>query len=240
MQRVDKFLSTQGICSRRDCDKLIRGGRVTVNGIPVKSGADKCDPDVDRICLDGTTIAYREHVYYLMNKPSGVLTATTDKKARTVLDLLPPELATRRGLFPAGRLDKDTTGLLIITDDGDFAHRLISPSCHVPKTYLVTVDIPIPPEAEERFREGVYIDGGHLTAPAKLTRLSPTKAYLTITEGKYHQVKLMMKKVGCTVTALHRVSIGRVSLPEDLPSGETIELSAADAQSLLTKDGDLE
>lgn len=233
MQRVDKFLSTQGVCSRRDCDKLLRAGRVTINGIPVKTGAHKCDPGLDRICLDGRPITYREHVYYLMNKPSGVLTATTDKKARTVLDLLPPEMAARRGLFPAGRLDKDTTGLLLITDDGDFAHRLISPSCQVPKTYLVTVDIPIPPEAEERFREGVYIDGGHLTAPAKLARLSPTKAYLTITEGKYHQVKLMMKKVGCTVTALHRVSIGGLSLPETLSLGETVELSAEEAAAAL-------
>ncbi len=233
MQRIDKFLSTQGVCSRRECDKLIRGGLVTQNGSRVKSGADKCQPDTDVICVAGKQVVYRAFVYYLMNKPAGVLTATADKKAKTVMDLLPPHLAVRRDVAPAGRLDKDTTGLLLLTDDGDFAHRLISPSCKVPKTYRVTVDVPIPPETEQRFAKGVYIEGGHLTAPAKIRRLSNKECFLTITEGKYHQVKQMMKKVGCTVTALHRVSIGRLSLPESLSLGETMELTPETAALLL-------
>ena len=233
MERIDKILSSQGVCSRRDSEKLIRAGRVTLNGVKIKSGADKCDPAKDALCVDGAPVCYRKHVYYMMNKPAGVLTATTDKKARTVLDLLPPDVACRKGLFPAGRLDKDTTGLLILTDDGDFAHRLISPACLVPKTYRLTVDSPIPADAAARFREGVYIDGGHLTAPATLELLAETEAFLTITEGKYHQVKLMMKKVGCTVTALRRVSIGNLTLPDTLPAGAVSELSEADALALL-------
>jgi len=232
MERVDKILSSQGVCSRREGDKLFRAGRVTLNGVPVKNGKEKCDPEADLLCVDGVPLVFRRYVYYMMNKPAGVLTATTDKKARTVLDLLPPALKAR-GLFPAGRLDKDTTGLLILTDDGDFTHRLLSPACLVPKTYRLTVDTPIPPDAANRFREGVYIDGGHFTAPATLSLLSPTEAFLTITEGKYHQVKLMMKKVGCTVTSLRRVAIGSLSLPDDLPPGEVRELSEETAQALI-------
>lgn len=235
-ERIDKILSAHGICSRRDSDRLMRAGRVTVNGEVVRSGSVKCDPSADVICVDGAPVNYRKHVYYLMNKPQGVLSASTDKHARTVIDLLPPEMAYRRGLFPAGRLDKDTEGLLIITDDGDFAHRLLSPSCHVPKTYHVTVDKPIPSDAAARFLEGVYIDGGHLTMPAKLVTLSEREALLTIAEGKYHQVKLMMKKVGCAVTHLKRVSIGDLTLPEGLAPGETVELDEKRALSLLKTD----
>ena len=233
MERIDKILSSQGVCSRRDCDRLLRAGRVTLDGVPVRSGADKCDPEKARLCVDGSPVCYRKHVYYMMNKPAGVLTATTDKKARTVLDLLPPDIAARKGIFPAGRLDKDTTGLLLLTDDGDFAHRLMSPACLVPKTYRLTVDKAIPADAAAKFREGVYIDGGHFTAPAVLERLSETEAYLTITEGKYHQVKLMMKKVGCTVLTLRRVSIGSLTLPDDLPAGGVLELPEATALGLL-------
>lgn len=232
-ERIDKFLSGQGICSRRDCDKLIKSGRVTLNGNVVRSGSEKCDPDIDTVCVDGKSVSYKKHVYYMMNKPSGVLSATSDKKAKTVLDLLPPELSSRRGLFPAGRLDFDTEGLLIITDDGDFAHRLLSPSCHVPKTYHVTVDKPIPETAVDKFKEGVYIDGGHFTMPARLVILSEKEGLLTITEGKYHQVKLMMKKVGCTVTHLRRVSIGSLTLPENLKGGEVVELDEKTAIGLL-------
>lgn len=232
-ERIDKLLSGQGICSRRDCDRLIRSGRITLNGNVVRSGSEKCDPEKDTLCFDNKPVNYKKHVYYMMNKPSGVLSATSDKKAKTVLDLLPEEMSCRRGLFPAGRLDFDTEGLLIITDDGDFAHRLLSPSCHVPKTYHVTVDKPIPKEAVERFREGMYIDGGHFTMPAKLVILSDTEGLLTIAEGKYHQVKLMMKKVGCTVTHLRRISIGSLSLPDSLKGGEVVELDEKTAIGLL-------
>ncbi len=233
-ERIDKILSGQGICSRRDCPKLIRDGRVLVDGVPASSPSQKCDPSLRSLTVDGNPVNYREHVYYMMHKPAGVLSASSDKRDRTVIDLLPESLSRRRGLFPAGRLDRDTEGLLIITDDGDFAHRMLSPSCHVEKTYFLTADKDIPEAAAGMFAEGVYIDGGYLTRPARLEILSPREALLTITEGKYHQVKLMMKKVGCTVTYLRRVRIGGLSLPGDLPPGGVRELSPEQAMSLLS------
>ena len=211
----------------------MRAGAVTVDGVRAKSGADKVDPDVCVIAVNVDEIAAKKHVYYMLNKPAGVLTASRDKHAQTVMDILPESVKTRRGLFCAGRLDKNTTGLLIVTDDGDFCHRLISPSCRVMKKYFVTVDRPIPKTAAADFEKGVYIDGGHLTLPAKLEILTETTAYLSISEGKYHQVKLMMKKVGCVVTDLHRVSIGGLILPVDLKSGCVRELDGDDVKRLI-------
>ena len=166
MERLDKFLVSQNIGSRKEAARLVRGGAVTVNGQTAKDPAQKLDPAVDLVTVDGREVAYRKHLYIMMNKPTGVLSATEDKHAPTVLDLLPPDLQ-RRGLFPAGRLDKDTTGLLLITDDGDFAHRMLAPKSHVYKRYQAVTERPVTQEDVEAFAAGIR-RGELQFAPARL------------------------------------------------------------------------
>lgn len=238
MERIDKILSSQGLCSRREAAALVRAGAVTVDGAPVRSPADKADPASQVIAVHGRPLCYQAHVYILLHKPQGVLSASADRRERTVLDLLDESLRRRGGLFPAGRLDRDTEGLLLITDDGPFAHRMLSPASHVEKTYYLHTDRDIPPHAVEAMRAGVTIEGGYRTRPARLTLLAPREARLTITEGKYHQVKLMLRTVGCTVTYLRRERIGGVCLPPDLAPGEYRLLSPAEAAGFLQKNAE--
>lgn len=234
--RLDKFLANENIGSRKEVGVLIRRGAVTVNGLAVKKADMQIDESKDVICVNGEEIVYNKFVYLLMNKPSGILTATRDSRARTVLDLIPTEL-NRKGLFPAGRLDKDTTGLLIITDDGDFAHRMLAPKSHVMKRYEAVLDIPAEESDIERFREGIA-SGEDVFAPAKLeiSREDPHVAWVEIREGKFHQVKRMFKACGKTVVKLKRLSIGELYLDEaSLEQGKVVVLTAEEANKVFEK-----
>lgn len=228
-ERLDKFLTSQNICSRKEAAKLVKAGAVTVNGAPARDSAQKIDPNSDRIAVNGEEVTYQKYLYIMMNKPAGVLSATEDSRAETVLDLLPPELY-RRGLFPAGRLDKDTNGLLIITDDGDFAHRMLSPKKHVYKLYEAATARPITESDKTAFAEGI-VSGEQTFAPARLWSESKNGTEFAMTEireGKFHQVKRMFKAVGNEVITLKRLRIGGLQLDESLKEGEARLLTDAE------------
>lgn len=216
--RLDKFIADCGRGTRSQIREMIKKGRVSADGETLKDPSFKVKKDT-KVCLDGKELTYSEFFYLMMNKPSGVISAVCDKKYKTVTDLLSPEYKSRSP-FPVGRLDIDTEGLLIITNDGDFAHRITSPSHRVDKTYFVKTDSIIPKEAASLFSEGVYIQGGYKTLPAAFKATAPNEAYLTIHEGKFHQVKLMFEAVGTKVTYLKRIKIGNLCLDPDLLPGE--------------------
>lgn len=227
--RLDKFLANENIGSRKAVGLLVRSGAVTVNGQAVKKADVQIDPQVDCICVNGTPVRYNAHTYILLHKPAGVLTATRDSRAQTVLDLLPPDMR-RRGLFPAGRLDKDTTGLLILTDDGDYAHRMLAPKSHVMKRYEAVLDLPAEEADKARFAEGIQ-SGEDLFTPAllEISETDPHTVWVEIREGKFHQVKRMFRACGKTVTALRRLSIGALVLDDALQPGEARVLSEKEA-----------
>ncbi|WP_310832658.1 pseudouridine synthase [Paenibacillus pedocola] len=242
-QRIDKVLSHMGIGSRSEIRKQAKQGLITVNGAVVKDSGFHVDPYKDEIEVAGEPVRYREYVYLMMNKPPGVLSATEDKRDRTVLDLLKPEHAQFEP-FPVGRLDKDTVGLLLLTNDGKLAHELLSPRKHVPKTYEATVEGEVDAEDVAAFAAGVELEDGYVTLPAQLTILSRERGTktishisLTITEGKFHQVKRMFIAVGKKVTFLKRVSMGELTLDESLPLGACRELTAAELALLTAADG---
>lgn len=217
--RLDKYLANSRAGSRSEVKEHIRKGRVTVNGTVCRDNSRYIE-ETDEVCLDGRRIVYKEHVYYMLNKPAGVVSATEDPVERTVIDLFPPEL--RKGLFPVGRLDKDSVGLLIITDDGEFAHRFTSPSGHVDKRYLIRTDLPLCVEDAKKFSEGITLaDGtGLKSAKLEISENDPCQAEVTISEGKYHQIKRMIASCGKTVTYLKRLSMGDITLDPDLEEGE--------------------
>lgn len=219
--RIDKFLVSQNICTRKEAQKLVRKGLVKIDGEIIKKPETKLDPNVNKVTVDGKDISYQEYVYIIMNKPKGYISASNDKNAETVVDLVPKEMK-RKNLFPAGRLDKDTTGMLIITDDGDFAHRMLSPKKHVEKVYKATLDGEVTDEMVENFRKGISFYDGTLCLSAKLlpNKENPHVARVIIREGKYHQVKKMFLTQGLTVKDLHREQIGMLKLPKDLAPGE--------------------
>lgn len=217
--RLDKFISNQTGMSRSEAREALKSLRVTVNGKTEKMYDCKINPETDNVTVNGESISYSEHLYLLMNKPKGVLTATEDKRQKTVLDLLPENLR-RKDMAPVGRLDKDTTGLLLLTDDGVLAHKIITPKSKIEKEYHVTLDGDIKPEHIEKFKEGVTLADGTKCMPAKLTRLSECRASIVICEGKYHQIKRMFGTVGLGVNELKRVRIGALTLPEALCEGE--------------------
>ena len=221
--RLDKYLANSRAGSRSEVKEYIRKGRVTVNGTVCRDNSRYIE-ETDEVCLDGRRIVYKEHVYYMLNKPAGVVSATEDPVERTVIDLFPPEL--RKGLFPVGRLDKDSVGLLIITDDGEFAHRFTSPSGHVDKRYLIRTDQPLCVEDAKKFSEGITLADGTTLKSAKLeiSENDPCQAEVTISEGKYHQIKRMIASCGKTVTYLKRLSMGDITLDPDLEEGEFKEL----------------
>jgi len=230
-QRLDKFISSQSGLSRSEAVKAIKASRAAVNGAVCRQPDAKVDTDSDTIVLDGMELSYREHAYYMMNKPAGVVSATEDRDDRTVIDLLPIELR-REGLFPAGRLDKDTTGLMIITDDGDYAHRMLSPKKHVDKLYTVTLDRPADSGDLVRFAEGIELKDGTVCKPAEATVLDDGRVEIVISEGKYHQVKRMFAAAGYHVTALRRERIGALRLDDSLAPGEFREMSADEANAV--------
>ena len=224
MERLDKILVSQGVGSRREVAKLIRGKCVTVNGETATKPELKLDPETAQIKVNGRQINYREHLYIMMNKPAGVVSATEDRLDDTVLQLLPEELR-RAGLFPAGRLDKDTEGLLIITDDGKWAHRLISPKSHVYKRYFAQLDGKLTDEGAQRLEAGIKLRDGTEFLPARVYKAADDKVFIEICEGKFHQVKRMFSALGLTVTYLRRVKIGGLELDESLALSECRELT---------------
>ena len=225
--RLDKFLSECGICSRSESKIFIKKGMITVNGKKAAKGEEKIDPDNDEIMFKGQKIIYAEFEYYMLNKPAGVVSATEDKNDKTVIDLVPKPHA--KDIFPVGRLDKDTEGLLIITNDGETAHRLLSPKKHVDKTYFVrTTGGEIGTEEVEKLENGVDIGEEKLTLPAEIEILKNgeiSESLLTIREGKFHQVKRMFKAVGREVIYLKRISMGNIKLDESLEKGKCRKLS---------------
>ncbi len=231
LQRLDKIISTVTSYSRKEIKKLARQGDIRVNGIVCKTSDIKVDPQSDSITVCGELVAYSEFVYYMMNKPKGVLSASNDKNAVTVVDILPDELK-RKNLFPAGRLDKDTTGLLIITDDGDFAHRMLSPTKKVYKHYIATLESPVEDHYKERFENGIVLADGTVCQKAFFEKLSDNRALVKICAGKFHQVKKMFKAVNNTVVELERVQIGELRLDRDLGYGQARELRESEKQAV--------
>ena len=218
MIRLDKFLGTMEIGTRSQIKELIKKGQVTLNGQICTQADCRIQEELDQVCVQGKRIFYEPLVYYMLNKPAGVVSATKDNLDRTVMDLL--KGASGKELFPVGRLDKDTEGLLIITNDGNLSHRLLSPKKHVPKTYYVKAACRITEEMKRQLEQGVDIGEDKPSLPAKVRLLDESSLELTITEGKCHQVKRMLKAVGNEVIYLKRLSMGMVFLDEGLAPGE--------------------
>ena len=234
MERLDKILATAGCGSRKEVKALVRQGRVKINGTTVRSADEKIDPQLDKILLDGTLIEYKKHIYLMMNKPQGVISASSDPKASTVVDLVPESLR-RKGLFPAGRLDKDTEGFVLLTDDGQFAHDILSPRKHIPKTYVATVDIPLDQRAVEAFAQGIDIGQGQICKSAQLRLVEKEgrqECIVVLQEGMYHQIKRMFGTLGGRVLTLKRIRMGNLDLDEKLAPGQCRELTEAELQQL--------
>ena len=223
MMRIDKYLAEMGQGTRSEIKKLIRSGRVMVDGETVKKPELKIDENTQRVSLEGKQIGYAKKEYYMLHKPAGVISATKDDRDKTVLDLITDKK--RNDLFPVGRLDKDTEGLLLITNDGDLAHRLLAPKKHVDKVYYAKIDGMVTEEDVKRFAEGIDIgaEEEEMTRPAKLDIMKSaeeSEIRLTIHEGKFHQVKRMFLAVGKEVTYLKRERMGPLCLDENLKPGE--------------------
>ena len=233
-ERLDKILASQGIATRSEAQRLIRSGRVTVNGTVCRDPAFKWEPADCEIAVSGRPLRYRRHLYVMMNKPAGLLCVSRDPKAKTVIDLLPPDLR-RQGLFPAGRLDKDTVGLVIITDDGDFAHRMLAPKKAIVKRYQAVISSPVGEEEIRAFAAGTSLEDGTRCRPAVLRVLEEKENPLVeveITEGRYHQVKRMFLSVGRRVLRLKRVSVGKLVLDPDLKEGECREMGPGERSAV--------
>lgn len=225
-QRLDKIIASQGKYSRSQVRDLVKAGKILVNSKPVYDSAFKADPETDSITVDGKAFGYSEHVYIMLNKPKGVVSASRSPGEKTVVDLVPAELK-RNGLFPAGRLDKDTTGFVLITDDGDFAHEILSPRKHVVKTYIAQLDRAIDSDNLEKFRTGVVLEDGYECLPAEINVLSEDgkTVEIKLKEGKYHQIKRMAAACGSHVNELHRCAMGSLFLDDSLAQGECRLLS---------------
>ena len=231
--RLDKYLADMGCGTRSEVKQMIRKGQVEVNGEKAKKPEVKITTGQDRVCVAGKEICYEKYRYLLLHKPAGYVSATTDNRDQTVLELLPEEL--RKDLFPVGRLDKDTEGLLLLTNDGDLAHRLLSPKKHVDKTYYARIDGKVDAEDQEAFLEGLDIGDETKTLPAKLEILESadiSEILLTIHEGRFHQVKRMFQARGKQVTYLKRMTMGPLTLGEDLPKGAYRELREDEKRAL--------
>ena len=231
MERLDKLLAGTGKWSRREVKALVRQGLVRVDGRLAASAEDKLDPAAAIITVAGETISLCRFTYVMLHKPAGVLTATEDRKQPTVLDLLPPELR-RIGLAPVGRLDKDTEGLLLLTNDGELAHRLLSPKYHVDKRYLARVDGELSAADTEAFARGMTLGDGLECLPAELELLPGRVCIVTLREGKFHQVKRMLAARGKPVTYLKRLSMGPLRLDPELAPGAFRMLTAEEKKAL--------
>ena len=233
-QRLDKFVATQGSLTRSAATAQIRRGNVSVNDAVCRDPSAKVNPESDTVALCGKSLAFAEHLYIMLHKPAGILCVSRDPNAETVIDLLPASLR-RAGMFPAGRLDKDTTGLVLLTDDGEWGHRLTSPKHQVEKVYLARVDGPVSDEVIAAFAAGTHLPDGTPCAPATLRVLENGDEPLcevTVTEGKYHQIKRMFGTHGLGVNALHRQSIGALVLPNELAVGDIQILSDSEKDAV--------
>ena len=239
MMRLDKYLCETGFGTRSQVKDLLKKGQVMVNGEVVKKPELKINETTDQILCQGKKASYQKNIYLMLHKPTGVVSATEDNREKTVLDLVRPE-DRKNGLFPVGRLDKDTEGLLLLTDDGELAHRLLSPKKHVDKTYYAKIDGQVTKEHIEQFREGLDIGDEKKTLPAVLTILlsgQVSEIEVTIHEGRFHQIKRMFEAVGCKVTYLKRLSMGSLVLDETLPLGEYRSLTEAELEGLTKQRG---
>ena len=230
--RLDKLLSEMGKASRSEAGKLIRAGKVTVNGTSPKKPDFKVDPENDVIVFLGEVLAYKKFTYIMLNKPEGYVSATEDESEKTVLDLVSDE-DRKKGLFPCGRLDKNTLGLVILTNDGEGAHRVLSPKHHVSKVYRFECKLPLSDDEVKLLEGGVDI-GGYLTKPCKIKMTEAQRGEITLTEGKYHQIKRMLEAVDNKITYLERISFGGILLDPRLPRGEWRYLTP-DEEKLFSK-----
>ena len=231
--RLDKFLSVTATATRSEAGKAARAGQIAVNGVPVKKADVQIDPDKDKVTYCGTPVAYKQYHYVLLNKPDGYVSATEDGRDPTVLELLPPQY-TAFGLFPCGRLDKHTLGLMMLTDDGETAHRLLSPRRHVSKRYAFRCKFPLTKEECDRFREGLVLEDGYETKPADIELNEDMKSgVITLVEGKYHQIKRMLEALHNQITYLERISFGPLTLPADMERGEWRELTPEEEAAIL-------
>ena len=234
LQRLDKTIASTGKWSRKEVKNLVRQGRVLVDGMPAKSPEDKCDPEAAEIIVNGETLTYRKFTWVMLNKPAGYLSATEDGRGATVLDLLPQELQ-KQGLFPVGRLDKDTEGLLLLTNEGGLAHDLLSPRHHVDKVYYARVAGRLTEEDCAAFEAGMMLDDGLVCQSAGLKILSAgeeSEAHVTLREGKFHQVKRMLAYRGKPVLYLERVRMGALELDSSLSRGAFRFLTEEEVQKL--------
>lgn len=227
MVRLDKYLAERGVASRREIKDIVRHGRVAVDGEIARSPEQKLDPAQQRVTLDGVPVSAKRFRSFMLDKPLGVVTATEDAREKTVLDLFPEEIR-RLDIFPVGRLDKDTSGLLLLTNDGELAHRIISPRSAVEKRYHARVDGALDREDISAFAEGIVLRDGTRCLPAKLEILESDLCIVTVQEGKYHQVRRMLASRGKPVLELRRLSIGGLALDPSLRCGEWKELSEDD------------
>lgn len=237
-ERIDKMIASQGMASRNDVKAMLRRGEVVVNGNVIKDSAFKVSYD-DDIYVCGQKLFQSRFTYIMLNKPQGVVSASTDSRDKTVVDILPDELK-RKNLFPAGRLDKDTTGFCLVTDDGDFAHDILSPSKHVTKTYVARVSCPIDYEkAKKKFLQGVVLEDGTVLLSALLFLLEESDRpvfKVVIKEGKYHQIKRMFLSLGTEVISLKRIAIGGLPLDNSLKEGQARPISEAELLSIVQND----
>lgn len=236
--RLDKLLANMGYGSRKEVKQLLKQKAVTVDGAYVKDAALHVDPEKQDVSVFGERVIYTEFVYIMMNKPPGVISATEDLRDETVIDLLDP-LLQHFEPFPVGRLDKDTEGLLLLTNDGILAHNLLSPKKHVPKVYYAQIEGIVTDEDCEKFAQGVELDDGYVTKPGELIILKSaqqSEIELMIQEGKFHQVKRMFEAVGKRVTYLKRLSMGNLKLDDNLELGEYRELTAEELARLQNRD----
>lgn len=230
MLRIDKYLADCGLGTRSEVKKYIKAKQITVNGELISKPDVKVDENKDSICFKGKEVTYEKYVYYLFHKPAGCVTAKQDNVHKTVMEYFPEEIRAK-DIAPVGRLDLDTEGLLLFTNDGPLTHHLLSPTHHIPKTYYAMLDKEVPASAVEQFKVGVDIGDDKPTLPAELVILSGKEAELTIHEGRFHQVKRMFEAVGCTVTYLKRISMGSLILG-DLPKGEYRKLTEEEVATL--------
>ena len=230
--RLDKFLVETGSCTRSVAKKQVRAGAVTVNGAVPKSSDVNVDEERDVITYCGSVVAYRKFTYVMLNKPEGVVSATEDGRDKTVLDLLPPDVRTR-GMFPCGRLDKNTLGLMLLTDNGELAHRLLAPKSHVSKIYKFKSKFAVSQSDALRFEKGLTLEDGYETKPARIELIgNGDEGYITLVEGKYHQIKRMLEAIDNKITYLERVSFGPLALDEGLERGEWRYLTAEEISAL--------
>lgn len=233
MERIDKIIASQGQYSRKEVKALIAKRRIAVDGRIVSSSSEKADPMTMLLTVDGKPLEFKRNLYLVLNKPKGYVSATEDREHPTVLELVPQEYR-GRDLFPAGRLDRDTTGLMIITDDGVLAHNILAPKKHVPKRYHVELDIPVTEEMRLGFSEGVMLNDG-VSKAADLIKTGEKTAEVTLREGRYHQIKRMFGCFGAEVVELKRLGMGGLTLPADLAEGECREMSEEELALLQEK-----